>query len=186
MLCRAPRDFPLAVMDLRRLGFDDGVFDAAIAAFVLFHVPGPHLAIRELGRVLRDGGVLGTITWEGDPDFPALRVWSEELDRHGAAPAQPGMAVHEPVSTAARMRDLFEAAGFTDVRTWIRPFDHVHAPEKFLTLRTNLGSGRERYLSLPPEQRDALMRSVRQRFAALSEDSFVDRTAALFAWGRRG
>ena len=184
MLSRATRGFLLAAMDLRCLGFQDGVFDAAVAPFVLFHVPEPGVAIREMARVVKSGGTLGTITWEGDPDFPALKVWSEELDRHGAAPATRGLADHEPVSTAARMRDLFEAAGLTHTRTWAKPFDHVHSPENFLALRTELGAGRERFRSIPADRREDLLAGVRRRFASLPEEAFTDRTRVLFGLAR--
>ncbi len=185
MLSRASREAGLAAMDLRRLGFKEGVFDAAIAAFVLFHVPEPAAAIRELARVIKRGGTLGTTTWEGDPDFPALRVWNEELDRHGAAQATRGLADHEPVSTAARVQALFEAAGLTLSRTWAKPFDHVHDPESFLALRTELGSGRERFHSLAQGRRRDHLAAVRRRFASLPEEAFTDRTRVLFCLARR-
>lgn len=181
MLRHASASFHRAAMDLRRLGFGDAVFDAAVAPFVLFHVPGPGRAVRELARVLRPGAALGLITWEGDPDFEAQSVWAEELDRHGAAPATPGLADHAAVDTEEKIRDLLEEGSFFDVKTWTRPFDHRHAPESFIALRTTLGSGLERFGSLPADRREALLRAVRRRFAELSPEAFVDRTRALFA-----
>ncbi len=44
--------------DVQDLPFDDASFDVAIANHMLYHVPDPDLAIRELARVLRPGGVL--------------------------------------------------------------------------------------------------------------------------------
>jgi SAM-dependent methyltransferase len=42
--------------DAYRLPFDDGVFDAVIAAEILEHLPDDHTAIAEVVRVLRPGG----------------------------------------------------------------------------------------------------------------------------------
>lgn len=44
--------------DVQELPFPDGSFDAVIANQMLYHVPDPTLAIRELARVLRPHGVL--------------------------------------------------------------------------------------------------------------------------------
>jgi SAM-dependent methyltransferase len=46
------------VGDAQELPFAEGEFDAAVAAWMLYHVPDPHRAIAELARVLRPGGTL--------------------------------------------------------------------------------------------------------------------------------
>lgn len=50
------------VGDVQDLPFDDGSFDAAVAAWMLYHVPDVDLAISELARVLRPGGRLVAVT----------------------------------------------------------------------------------------------------------------------------
>src|SRR6476659_3410291 len=44
------------------LPFADGSFDGAVAAWMLYHVPDLDSALREVGRVLRDGGILHVAT----------------------------------------------------------------------------------------------------------------------------
>ena len=44
------------------LPFADGTFDVVISSEVIEHVPEPHLAVRELVRVLKPGGVLALTT----------------------------------------------------------------------------------------------------------------------------
>jgi ubiquinone/menaquinone biosynthesis C-methylase UbiE len=44
------------------LPFRDGIFDCAVAAWMLYHVPNLDRAVRELRRVLRPGGRLVAVT----------------------------------------------------------------------------------------------------------------------------
>ena len=53
---------PLGVADAQYLPFADHTFDAVLAMHMLYHVPDRALAIRELRRVLRPGGVLLVVT----------------------------------------------------------------------------------------------------------------------------
>ncbi len=50
------------VGDVQELPFDDGSFDAAVAAWMLYHVPDVDLAISELHRILRPNGRLVAVT----------------------------------------------------------------------------------------------------------------------------
>lgn len=50
------------VGDVQELPFDDGAFDVAIAAWMLYHVPDLDRALAELARVLRPGGRLVAAT----------------------------------------------------------------------------------------------------------------------------
>jgi len=86
----------LAVADVQELPFAEESFDAAIANHVLFHVPHRDLALRELARVLRPGGLLvGTMI--GNDHFRELRemlgqenvIWSQSRKRFGLENARP-------------------------------------------------------------------------------------------------
>jgi SAM-dependent methyltransferase len=50
------------VGDVQELPFEDGSFDAAVAAWMLYHVPQLDRALSELARVLRPGGRLVAVT----------------------------------------------------------------------------------------------------------------------------
>jgi SAM-dependent methyltransferase len=50
------------VADVQELPFEDGEFDAAVAAWMLYHVPDLDRGLAELARVLRPGGRLFGIT----------------------------------------------------------------------------------------------------------------------------
>jgi len=75
MLALAPKAVPVAAMDAGSLAFRPGTFDAVLMVFVLFLLPEPIVALTEVRRALRAGGVLGIATWAGEPIFPALEIW---------------------------------------------------------------------------------------------------------------
>jgi len=52
--------------DVQELPFEDGTFDCAVAAWMLFHVPDVPRALSQLARVLRPGGRLVAVTNDDD------------------------------------------------------------------------------------------------------------------------
>ncbi len=56
------RSVDARLADVRDLPFEDGSFDGAVAAWVLFHVENVDRALAELARVLRPGGRLVAVT----------------------------------------------------------------------------------------------------------------------------
>jgi len=60
-LARA-RGVDARVGDVQQLPFEDGSFDCAVAAWMLFHVPDIDRGLSELARVLRPGGRLVAVT----------------------------------------------------------------------------------------------------------------------------
>ena len=65
------------------LEFDDDAFDAAVCALVLNFVPDPLLAIREMNRVVRRGGIVGAYVWDYAEGMRMMRVFLDadvELD----------------------------------------------------------------------------------------------------------
>jgi len=60
-LARA-RGIDAHVGDVQELPFEDGSFDVAVAAWMLYHVPALERALAELARVLRPGGRLVAVT----------------------------------------------------------------------------------------------------------------------------
>ena len=71
---------------MRHRCFNSASYDVVVIAFVLFHVPQPETALGEVRRVLCAGGSVGLAIWGYDSGAPALAIWNQELDRHGAPP----------------------------------------------------------------------------------------------------
>jgi len=94
---------------LRQLGFEDQAFDVVTMWDVIEHVPDPLAELREVRRILRDGGVLSIIT----PDVGSLvaRVlgtrW-EEFRR---------VREHVYFFSQRTMRETLRKAGFLVLRT---------------------------------------------------------------------
>jgi ubiquinone/menaquinone biosynthesis C-methylase UbiE len=181
MVGLSPPDFPKAVMDVSNLAFEDGVFDAGIMAFVLFHLPAPVRGLKEMRRVLAPRGSLGVITWGRQRGYPALDEWDSELDVHGAEPIDARLARRDLVDTPEKVITLLEETGFDAMRTWTGQYVKRMTVAEFIAHRTSHGMSRRRFLSLDPGTRDLFMRRVRGRLRALNPEDFVARSEVIYA-----
>ena len=175
MLALAPKAVPVAAMDAGSLAFRPGTFDAVLMVFVLFLLPEPIVALTEVRRALRAGGVLGIATWAGEPIFPALEIWFEELASLGFPP------VRWPTLTASEedLSKLLASSGFTRTRTWSSPFLFHPDLDSFFELRAGLGKV---WLdTLASQVRSAFLERVRRRLSSLSADGFANHAVILYA-----
>lgn len=106
------------VGDVGSLGFADGEFDAAVAAWMLYHVRDLDRALRELARVLRPGGALVAVT-NGAADLEELwRLVGRDLsDRLLSFRTETGHEHLSPHFAAVRRRDLVTPVEFRDAST---------------------------------------------------------------------
>lgn len=102
------------VADARQLPFKAGSFDVVASALVINFVPQPHLALAEMRRVARGGGVIGAYVWdfagEQSPSGPlrgAMRRLAAEV------PPIPGT----DASRQQALEALFREAGMEQVET---------------------------------------------------------------------
>jgi len=95
------------------LPFPDATFDRIIASEVMEHIGDDQLALHELSRVLRPGGVLAVTVprW-----LPELLCWALSDEYH--APAQPGG--HVRIYRESALRERMRVAG-------LAPVDRHHA-----------------------------------------------------------
>jgi ubiquinone/menaquinone biosynthesis C-methylase UbiE len=94
--------------DAMALPFDAGRFDAAVMALVIHFVPDPAKAIKEMARVVRPGGLVGTYVWDALGDGSPTEIIVTEMRAMGLAPAGPP-SVH--ASTTDALHGLWTGAG---------------------------------------------------------------------------
>ena len=182
MLALAPREFPIAVMDAAELGIASGSMDLVLLAFVLFHLETPLHGLREARRILCDGGRIGCMTWAGELQSTAIRIWNESLDLSGASPPDPAAITrHEAVDTPRKMDELLRKAGFSDVRVWEEELASRFDAESLLRLKTKLGSSKPRFDSLAPEASEICLADVRRRMEGLAPDDFLGRGRVVYS-----
>jgi len=172
----------VAVMDAARLGFRPARFDAALLVFVLFHLPDPVAALREIRTMLRPGGSLGVVVWGEDPGLPGAALWTEELDHAGAAPDPRDAAVMRQawMDTPEKLAGLLEQAGFRDVRTWSERFVHQWTPERLLATQLHCGLPSRRLGTLPADAQAGCTGRVRARIEALTSRELAYRVEVLY------
>lgn len=183
MLRLVPPGFSVSVMDAMQLGLRDRTFDAVLIPFALFHLPDPSTGLSEAFRVTASGGVIGTITWGDESDFPAWDIWDEELTAVGASSNGPTLSRDDLVDTPDKVRSLLEGSGFENIHTWIGLYDRTMTADEFLEHRVGHGASRRRFASLTPPAADRCLRATRARLETL--EAIRDRTEVIFALGRR-
>ena len=184
MLGRAPADFPRVVVDAARQPFAAGVFDVVVMAFMLFHLPDPAAGLAQARRVLAPGGTLGIAVWGEDRPSPAVRIWHDELDRHGA-PSDPSLVSrHDVLNTVPRLTERLGAAGFTDVDVAPVPWSYEPSRAEFIAHHTDLGVASRRLRRLEPAAQEEFLRAVRVRLADLGQADFADGRAIVAGTAR--
>jgi ubiquinone/menaquinone biosynthesis C-methylase UbiE len=175
----------LAVTDAQRLGIRSDTIDVAVLIFVLFHLPEPSLGLREAGRVLRDGGTVGILTWGRDPESPGLSIWREELDREGAAPdpRDPSVMQQASMDTPEKIQGLLEAVGFVSVNVWSANVVHQWTLDDLLAVHVSCGMPARRLASLSSERRERCRSRVRTQLGRLTRAELEYRPEVLFAVG---
>lgn len=182
MLALAQAGIPCAVMDARQLAVSRGSMDRVLLLFMLFHLESPLAGLLEARRVLRGGGRVGTLTWGGELESSASRIWTECLDAHGATPADPAtVARHEDVDTPGKMETLLRSAGFTSSRSWAGELISTLDAEHLILLRTSMGSAKPRFNSLPPAARENCIADARRRMNQLTREDFVARGKVVYS-----
>jgi SAM-dependent methyltransferase len=177
MVGRSPAAMLPAVMDAATLAFRSGSFDVAFSAFVLFFVPDPIVALREMARVVVPGGAVGLASWGDEPVFPAARVWSEELSASGV-PATPQLR-HDRLDTAEKVHAALMSAGLIPQDVWTQRHEIRTEPGQYLSRMLAFG-GRRRLAALSTRDRAECVARIRRRLADLSPDDFCDRSEVVY------
>jgi SAM-dependent methyltransferase len=113
-----------------KLPFGDGVFDVALCQFGLMFFENRAQAVREMLRVLREGGRMAVVVWdslERSPGYAALTdIVEARLGPEAGAPIRASFSLGDPDQVAA----LLQEAGVTSVEA-----RSVPATARFPSLR---------------------------------------------------
>ena len=183
MLRMAQRRYagPLEVMDAQSLALADNGFDAAVVAFVLFHLPHPDRCLEEVHRVLRRGGSVGTITWATERFPIANTVWDEELEAAGAtAPLLSATDNRGSCDTPEKVAALLSAAGFGEIQVWSESVEHRWPPGDSFEYHVR-STAFTRLRSLPADRREDCLRRVQTRLSRLDNDAYWFRGTVVMA-----
>lgn len=177
----------LAVTDAQRLGIRSDAIDVVVLIFVLFHLPEPSSALREVHRVLRGGGTVGILTWGQDPGAPGLSIWREELDREEAAPdsRDPSVMQQASMDTPEKLQHLLHAVGLASVNVWSANVTHQWTLNDLLAVQVSCGMPARRLASLSSERRARCESRVRIRLERLTRAELEYRPEVLLAVAHR-
>ena len=165
----------LALMDVQKLALPANRFDAAVVAFVLFHVPSPELCLSEVNRVLKPGGTVGSVTWGTERVPMANAIWDEELEAAGAHHLElPATDNRACCDSAQKMTTLLGQAGFVSIEVWSESIEHRWRPEDHFDYQVG-STSRLRLQSLDVENRKACLRRVRDRLSGAEDEQYVYR-----------
>ncbi len=186
-VARQTESCSLLVTDAEFLGLRAETFDVAVLAFMLFHVPDPAAALREVWRVLRRNAFVGIAVWGTDPGTPGAAIWTEELDASGAAPDPRDALVmgQARMNTVERLAVLLRQADFPPQRIWSECFAHRWTVEALLGMNTSCGMPARRLASLSKKAQASCCERVRSRIMTFAADDLVHRPEILFAVARR-
>ena len=140
---------------LPSLPFPEGAMDVITANFVLNHVPDADAAVKELRRVLGQGGRLGASVWPAGAT-PLRALWDDVLAGAGV-PVPPRAAAVDALGTPDGLAAVLAGAGFAVSEAWLHEFVHVVDPELWWSgpARGVAGIG-QTYLAQDAEGRGAL------------------------------
>ena len=147
------------------LPFGDGEFDVVLAQLVVSLMTDAHAGMREMRRVARTGGVVGTCVWDFAEGMTVLRAFWDAATAQNAAAAQHDQAATRPFASEPELTGLARAAGLSDARTGAltatagySDFDDLWQP-----LVAPDGSPGAYFATLDPASRAALRHAVWER-----------------------
>ncbi len=163
--CRARvSDAEVIIATVERLPFGDGAFDAALAQLVINLVDDPAAAAREMGRVVRWGGVVAGCVWDATA-MPLLSSFWQAAAQF--APEEVGM-VDERKQVGLRdptwLLDLWREAGLVEVSVGrlATAAEYEDFEDLWFSFEQGVGRSGSVYLKLDARRRTALRSHVHE------------------------
>ena len=120
------------VGDGLQLPYRTGTFDATICHFLLMWVSNPLTVIREMRRVVKDGGVVLALA---EPDYGGRIDFPETLEKFGHHQAEALEAQGADTQVGRKLRMLFSQAGLENIHIGVLGGEWYGLPDK-MTLQS--------------------------------------------------
>lgn len=162
-----------AAADAMALPVPEGQFDAAVSALVLNFVPEPALALREMRRAVRPGGVVAFYVWDyADRMQPIRHFWDAAIALDPAA-REKDEAVRFPICRPAALEAEALGAGLADVecRGLEVPTDFEDFDDYWTPFLSGEGPAPGYCASLDEPRRARLRDALRRRVTPLPDGS---------------
>lgn len=173
------------VGDAMALPFEDEMFSAVVSGLVLNFIPRQDVALAEMVRVARRGGIVAAYVWDYAGQMQMLRVFWDAAVELDQTIAEKDQGRRFPICKPEPLTKLFESAGLTgvdvraiDVTTHFRDFDDYWSP--FLG---GQGPAPAYVTSLTEERRSALRELIRSKLPVAPDGSI---SLIARAWAVRG
>jgi len=173
------------VADAQSLPLESARFHAAVAGLVLNFVPKPSLAIGEMARTVRPGGVVAAYVWDYAGKMELMRYFWDAAVESDRAASELDEGHRFPLCQPIPLTELFTQAGLREVQ--VRPIDVPTRFRDFDDYWTPFLGGQAPApgyaMSLSEERRGALRERIRAKLPIASDGS-IDLIAR--AWAVRG
>jgi SAM-dependent methyltransferase len=173
------------VGDAQELELRDATFDKTLAMLVMNHIPDSSLALKEMIRVTKPGGIIAAAVWDYGDGMTMLRVFWAEVDALNL-PVESKDKAHVKLSKQGELGALWKQHGLVDVlevplTTELRfaSFDDYWSP--FLR---GQGSAGAYVAKLSKDRQDALRNRLRKRLLGDGPDAPIAMTVR--AWAVKG
>jgi len=152
----------VAVEDCQSLTFDDGSFDTVLCSLALMFFPDPARGLSEFHRVLRPGGC-AAVSVTTTPERSYVGRINALIARRVPSLAEATSRMFS-LGDEARLRSLFEQAGFRDVETTTEAHSFMLPSfgAYFEPFAQGGGSTGQAYLGLPAADRRAVREELRR------------------------
>jgi ubiquinone/menaquinone biosynthesis C-methylase UbiE len=150
------------VEDGQRLTFADGSFDAVLCSMGLMYFPDPARGLSEFRRVLRPGG-RAAVSVNTTPGRSMVNRVLVAIGRHRPSAAAEAARLFS-LGDEARLRDLFQAAGFTaaEITTETLRVGFPSFGAYFGGVEAGAGNVGQEYTALPEEVRRVVREEARR------------------------
>jgi len=177
--------------DAERLPFADASFDAAVAGFVVNHLPCPERALVEFARVLRPDGRVAVTVWDRPERMRLLGVLAEAIERTEGV-GDPGLPSGGPdtfrFADEAAFAALLSGAGLEGLDVRSIGFEETVADTD--ELWEGMLAGSVRTAAVIERQPESVRRRIRVELESVvapyrSDDGIMLPVSAKLASGRR-